>query len=48
MHRDCIVFAVYSNSRATTDIMLPSLGLEEPSSGALRVYRLGYLISSDP
>ena len=33
MYRDCIAFAVYSNSQATMDIMLPSPGLEEPKSG---------------
>ena len=33
MYRGCIAFAVYSNSQATMDIMLPSPGLEEPPSG---------------
>ena len=32
-YRDYIIFAVYSNSLATMDIMLPSPGLEKPSSG---------------
>ena len=33
MYRYCIAFAVYSNPRATMDIMLPSPMLEEPFSG---------------
>ena len=33
MYRDCIAFAVYSNSQAIMDIMLPSPELEEPPSG---------------
>ena len=33
MYRDYIAFAVYSNSQATMDIMLPSPRLEEPSTG---------------
>ena len=32
MYRGCIAFAIYSNSQTTMDIMLPSPGLEEPSS----------------
>ena len=32
-YRDCIAFAVYSNSQAAIDIMLASQELEEPSSG---------------
>ena len=30
-YRDCIAFAVSSDSHATIDIMLPIPGLEEPS-----------------
>ena len=33
MYWDCIAFAVYTNSQATMNIMLPSPGLEEPPSG---------------